>query len=118
MKSINFMKGKHNMTDKQFSDYCKEVSAAYWAEEDEFKMGIHPTQIKEKLITWFQENNYHIEEGDIFLDWKYSRPHVGVKINGEYFGRFDYDENTFIDTPDSRLSDEINAYDKREPMLD
>lgn len=110
--------GFAEMTDDDFSDYCKQISAAYWAEEDEFKMGIHPTQIKERIMTWFKNNNHHVEEKSVFLDWEYASPHVGVKINGEYFGRFDYNENTFIDTPDSRLSDEINAYDKREPILD
>ena len=30
-----------------FSQYCKDVSAAYWAEEDEIKMGVHPSQIIE-----------------------------------------------------------------------
>lgn len=104
------------MSEKEFSDYVKEVSAAYWAEEDEFKMGIHPTQIKERIMTWFKENNYHVDENSVFLDWGYNEK-VGVKIDGEYFGRFDYYENIFIDTPESRLAEEINAYDKKEPLL-
>lgn len=28
-----------------FSEYCEEVSLSYWAEEDEMKAGIHPSQL-------------------------------------------------------------------------
>lgn len=30
-------------------DYIKEVNAAYWAEEEEMKAGIHPSQIIERV---------------------------------------------------------------------
>ena len=30
-------------------DYIKEVNANYWAEEEEMKAGIHPSQIIERV---------------------------------------------------------------------
>jgi hypothetical protein len=30
------------------NEYCKEVSRAYWAEENEIKMGIHSSQVDSK----------------------------------------------------------------------
>lgn len=35
-------------TDEEFEEYCKEVSAAYWAEMDEMELGIHPTQTNQE----------------------------------------------------------------------
>ena len=32
------------------NDCCKEISAAYWAEEEEMKLGIHPSQVKERIV--------------------------------------------------------------------
>lgn len=31
-------------TDEKWDDYIREVNAAYWAEEAEIQIGIHPTQ--------------------------------------------------------------------------
>ena len=31
-------------TDEEWDEYIKEVNAAYWAEEEEMKLGIHPSQ--------------------------------------------------------------------------
>lgn len=30
-------------------NYIAEVNAAYWAEEDEMRSGIHPTQVLERI---------------------------------------------------------------------
>ena len=37
------------MTEEEFGSYCREVSVAYWAEEDEYAAGIHPEQVKERI---------------------------------------------------------------------
>ena len=63
-------------------EYCDEVSRYYWAEEDEMKMGIHPTQIKERIESWMSKNNV---SGEItFLDWGYCGHRVGVQIDKQF----------------------------------
>lgn len=82
------------MTDQEFSDYCREVSAAYWAEEDEFKAGIHPSQVRERIEKWMKDNN---EKGKItFLGWdKLPQNCVNVSVDDKFYGVFDYKENKF-----------------------
>lgn len=87
-------------------EYCDEVSRNYWAEEYEMKMGIHPTQIKERIESWMSKNN---ASGEItFLDWGYYGHRVGVQIDKKFFGIFDYDKNIFESTPDDRLTEFLN----------
>ena len=82
-------------------EYCKEVSILCLIEEEETKIGIHPTQIKERIESWMYKNNIH---GDItFLDWDYNGHRVGVQINNRFFGIFDYDENIFEYVYDNTL---------------
>lgn len=41
-------------TDEEWSSYIREVNAAYWEEEIEFELGIHPTQrMREENLTFF-----------------------------------------------------------------
>lgn len=87
-------------------EYCDEVSRNYWAEEYEMKMGIHPTQIKERIESWMSKNNV---SGEItFLDWEYCGHRVGVQIDKQFFGIFDYDKNIFESTPDDRFTEFLN----------
>lgn len=87
-------------------EYCDEVSRNYWAEEYEMKMGIHPTQIKERIESWMSKNN---ASGEItFLDWGYYGHRVGVQIDKKFFGIFDYDKNIFESTPDDRFTEFLN----------
>lgn len=96
-----------NWSFDQFSDYCREVSAAYWAEEDEMKCGIHPTQVNERIEKELCNLGYHYEDIS-YLDWNIGGgPRVNVHTNGEYFGTFDYELNKFESTPESRLQTNI-----------
>lgn len=88
-----------------FSDeYIQEVNAAYWAEEDEFRLGIHPTQVKERIVTWFKDHQFpfrscpYTNESITYLDWKEDHK-VGVYIDHQMFGIFDYDVNDFTTLP-------------------
>lgn len=38
----------NDWTDEEWGEYIREVNAAYWAEEDEFRAGVHPTQLNER----------------------------------------------------------------------
>lgn len=81
-------------------EYCKEVSMYYWIEEEEMKIGTHPTQIKERIESWMLKNNIY---GEItFLDW-HNDHRVGVHINNKFFGVFDYKENLFVSISDNKL---------------
>lgn len=77
-------------------DYIKEVNAAYWAEEDEMRMGIHPTQIRAKIEAYLIQNKIVKDTDsmrDIFLNWV-GNNRVEVSIDGDLIGTFDYKENT------------------------
>lgn len=85
-------------------DYCREASAAYFAEEEEMKLGIHPSQIKERIEDWFEEKDVHYES-IAMVDFKGDRL-VRVDLfcklkNGNYgfkfYGIFDYIKNDFVD---------------------
>jgi hypothetical protein len=75
-------------------DYEREVNTAYWAEDEEYKTGIHPTQIIERL-----EKALHsikvIYDKISFLDY-IADGKVKVSLDGEYYGTFDYLSNCFV----------------------
>lgn len=87
-------------------DYCREISEAYWIEEDEMKMGIHPLQIKERVLSVLKRNNITFSE--YMQNFWPSGPRVEIILDGKFYGIFDYDSNEFESTPDTRLSDFIN----------
>lgn len=80
-------------------DYCRTVSEAYWAEEEEYRLGIHPEQIKERIKKELGKGSYKITS----LDWKYGISRVGVYIDNEFYGVFNYKENKFYNTPNDRF---------------
>ena len=75
--------------------YIKEINAAYWAEEDEMKAGIHPSQVKERIEKILYEIGHEYRE-ITFLDWNIEGPNVKVFIDGSLFGVFNYEENKFV----------------------
>lgn len=78
-------------------DYSREVSEMYWEEEDEMKMGIHPSQVKERILQWFHDHNLSYDDENItFLDWMKDEHVVSVEIDHEFYGNFNYDVNDFI----------------------
>ena len=83
-------------------DYIKEVNANYWAEEEEMKAGIHPSQIIERVQKVLDESG--IKKKITFMDYNgFSGARVGVSVDGSFYGVFDYIENVFESTPESRL---------------
>ena len=87
---------------KQFEiddDYCKEAAAAYFAEEEEMKLGIHPTQIKDRIKDWFYKN----DDGNVDItrldEWTDSTVKVYIRrtgmLDGKIFGIFNYINNEF-----------------------
>lgn len=75
-------------------DYCREASAAYWAEEDEMKLGTHPTQVLERIKTALSETNVNYDN-ITFLDWHIDGPRVKVSLDNNLFGIFNYSTNKF-----------------------
>ena len=92
-------------------DYIREINEAYWAEEEEFKLGVHPTQVLERI-----QERLHFDEIDFceitFLDWSFEGSRVGAFLDGNFYGVFDYERNIFESTPDTRLNDilELNHF--------
>ena len=87
---------------KQFEiddNYCKEAADAYFAEEEEMKLGIHPTQIKDRIKDWFCKN----DDGNVDItrldEWTDSTVKVYIRrtgmLDGKIFGIFNYINNEF-----------------------
>ena len=75
-------------------DYYEETSRYYWEEIAEMKLGIHPSQVSERIKDYLHANN--IKFNDItFLDWNVEGQRVKVSLDGEYYGIFNYDKNIF-----------------------
>lgn len=99
-------------------NYSREIAAAYFAEETEMKAGIHPTQVKERMMKELNNLGYNYDDTDIgYLNWRVDGPRVEVFTdNGDRFGIFNYEDNIFESTPESRLQEatkdfELNAMD-------
>ena len=79
-------------------DYIKEVNANYWAEKEEMKAGVHPSQIIERVQKVLNESG--IKKKITFMDYDgFSGARVGVSVDGNFYGVFDYIDNVFESTP-------------------
>lgn len=80
-------------------DYCRESAAVYFAEEEEMKLGIHPTKIKDRIKDWFHKN----DDGNVDItrldEWTDSTVKVYIRrtgmVDGKFFGIFNYINNEF-----------------------
>ena len=76
-------------------EYIKALNAAYWEEEMDMQLGIHPSQVKERIETWLYEHNIC---GEIsYLDWINRDCTVKVYLDESYFGKYNYMENEFVE---------------------
>lgn len=78
------------------AEEARALSDMYWAEEMEYNIGIHPTQVKERIERCLEESNLQYNE-ITFLDWQPEGPRVHVSIDGNKFGIFNYETNRFED---------------------
>lgn len=89
-------------------DYIKEVNANYWAEEEEMKAGVHPSQIIERVQKVLDESG--VKKKITFMDYDgFSGTRVGVSVDGNFYGVFDYINNIFESTPESRLTETLEV---------
>lgn len=89
-------------------DYIKEVNANYWTEEEEMKAGVHPSQIIERVKKVLDE--FGIKKEITFMDYSgFSGARVGVSVDGDFYGVFDYIENAFESTSESRLTETLEV---------
>lgn len=89
-------------------DYIKEVNANYWAEEEEMKAGVHPSQIIERVQKVLDESG--VKKKITFMDYDgFSGTRVGVSVDGNFYGVFDYVDNIFESTPESRLTETLEV---------
>lgn len=89
-------------------DYIREVNAMYWVEEEEMKLDIHPSQIIERVQKVLDKSD---TKGKItFMDYNgFSGTRVGVSVDGNFYGVFNYIDNEFESTPESRLIETLEA---------
>lgn len=94
-------------------NYCKEAADAYFAEEEEMKLGIHPTQVVERIKDWFSKNGNDTVDVAKLDEWSGSTVKVYIKYSGssdgKFFGVFNYINNEFdsIEDPIRKRVDEL-----------
>ena len=76
-------------------DYIEAINNAYWAEEEEMKLGIHPSQVRERIKNALSEKGVIYNE-ITFLDWITGDSKVKVSLDNKVYGTFDYIENCFV----------------------
>lgn len=82
--------------------YIQEVSRNYWAEEDEMKLGIHPSQVSAKVVKALKDKGIKVNETP-YLDWHYGSGFVGVRLDSGFVGVFDYRKCSFVDKGTSNV---------------
>ncbi len=78
-------------------DYEIDIEAinnAYWAEEEEMKLGIHPSQVKERIEHCLEEMGQQYTE-ITYLNWNVNGSRVKVSLDNKFYGIFNYIENVF-----------------------
>lgn len=84
------------MTDYGFGiddDYIREVSSYYWEEEEEMRLGIHPSQILERVQNTLKKLGV---KGEItFMDYSPIGAKVNVFVDNKLYDVFDYSVNLF-----------------------
>lgn len=74
------------------AEEARILSDMYWAEEAEFEAGIHPTQVKERIIESLTLHEVDFNE-ITFLDWTPEGSRVRVSLDGTVFAIFNYSTN-------------------------
>ena len=75
-------------------EYIKEVNKNYWTEEDEMRCGVHPLQIMAKVQIALNDSG--IKGKITSMDYiSFSGERVGVYVNGNFYGVFNYDKDEF-----------------------
>lgn len=79
------------MNDLFLNEHIDDINNAYWEEELEMEIGIHPSQVIERIEKNLRDSN--IQYKDIaYLNW-IDYPYVEVSIDSKKYGIFDYKEN-------------------------
>lgn len=106
-------------------DYCRESAAAYFAEEEEMKLGIHPTQVIERIKDWFSKNGNDTVDVTKLDEWTDSTVKVYVRYTEsdekKFFGIFNYINNEFDSIEDpvrKRVHELITEHDEARISID
>ena len=86
-----------NFEDWFDDEYIKTISEEYWLEEDEFKLGIHSTQVKERIEQVLKQNNVKYDN-ITYMRWLSNNKEVEIHLdeNSKAYGIFDYYANEFV----------------------
>lgn len=77
------------------NEYIEALNNAYWAEEAEMEVGVHPTQVQKRIEECLSEQGV-VYDGITFLDWIAGETRVKVSLDNCFYGVFDYIQNCFI----------------------
>ena len=98
------------ISDDRMDEYSKELSAAYWAEEEEMKAGIHPSQIIPRVEDAVRGMDLNPDLISMYR-WNPNGHTVMVSYMGKELGIFDYQQDRFISVNNSYLKDSISDPD-------
>lgn len=82
----------------QDDEYLRDVSQYYWVEEDEMKLGIHPSQILERVQSSLNKLNVTYKE-ITYMDYRQSAL-VDIYLDNKLYKTYDYTKNTFVESDD------------------
>ena len=88
-------------------EHIKEMNTNCLIEE-EMKIDVHPSQIIERVKKALDKSG--VKRKITFMDYNgFSGTRVGVSVDGNFYGVFDYIDNVFESTPESRLMETLNV---------
>lgn len=73
---------------------CRYLSDAYHSEIEEMRLGIHPTQVSERIKERLKSDNINFNK-ITFLNWNVTGPKVRVSLDNKEYGIFNYETNVF-----------------------
>ena len=98
------------------NSYIKEVNVNYLTEEEEMKADTHPSQIMKRIQKVLDKSG--IKKKITFMDYDgFSGERVGVSVDGSFYGVFDYNENVFESTPESRLMEVLEVAEMAQKQM-
>lgn len=75
-------------------DEARAISKAYYTEMNEFKSGIHPSQVEQRIYQNLTSNGVQFQN-ITYLNWNCAGPRVKVNLDNKDYGIYNYESNKF-----------------------
>lgn len=97
--TLKYIDPYQNQDDEEQDDeYLRDASQYYWVEEDEMKLGIHPSQILKRVQNSLNKLNIAYKE-ITYMDYRQSTL-VDIYLDNKLYKTYDYTKNTFVESDD------------------